>query len=184
MGHRYQRNDILTATPESLVGKLFEGAIRSTRLAQGLAEPSGLAERRRELSKALAIVGELRASLDLERGGEIAANLDRLYGFVIDRLAEASLRQCDEPVEEASSEEPLNENLFRPVAELELSVRSANCLQNANIKLIGQLVQRSEAEMLKTKNFGRKSLNEIKEILSGMDLALGMKLDDWPQLQK
>jgi flagellar protein FliS len=110
MGHRYQRNDILTATPESLVGKLFEGAIRSTRLAQELVEPSGQAERRRELSKALAIVGELRASLDLERGGEIAVNLDRLYGFVIDRLADASLRCCGEPVEEALRVlEPLGE---------------------------------------------------------------------------
>jgi len=62
----------------------------------------------------------------------------------------------------------LNEHLFRSVAELELSVRSANCLQNAGVKYIGELVQRSEAEMLKTKNFGRKSLNEIKEILREM----------------
>jgi DNA-directed RNA polymerase subunit alpha len=76
-----------------------------------------------------------------------------------------------------------NENLFRPVEELELSVRAANCLQNADIKYIGELVQRSEAEMLKTKNFGRKSLNEIKEILGGMGLSLGMKLDNWPQAQ-
>ena len=67
---------------------------------------------------------------------------------------------------------------------MELSVRSYNCLKNANIRTIGELVQKSEAEMLKTKNFGRKSLNEIKEILSGMGLSLGMKLDDWPQLQK
>lgn len=71
----------------------------------------------------------------------------------------------------------LNENLFRSVAELELSVRSANCLQNAGIKYIGELVQKTEAEMLKTKNFGRKSLNEIKEILQSMGLSLGMRLD-------
>lgn len=71
----------------------------------------------------------------------------------------------------------LNENLYRRVDELELSVRSANCLQNANIKYIGELCQRSEPEMLKTKNFGRKSLNEIKEILTSMGLSLGMKLD-------
>lgn len=70
-----------------------------------------------------------------------------------------------------------NPNLYRSVEELELSVRSANCLQNANIKYIYELVQRSEAEMLKTKNFGRKSLNEIKDILSEMGLSLGMKLD-------
>jgi DNA-directed RNA polymerase subunit alpha len=74
----------------------------------------------------------------------------------------------------------LNENLFRSVDELELSVRSANCLQQANIKTIGDLVQKSEAEMLKTKNFGRKSLKEIKEILAEMGLSLGMKLENWP----
>jgi len=70
-----------------------------------------------------------------------------------------------------------NENLYRNVEELELSVRSANCLKNANILKIFQLVNKTEAEMLKTKNFGRKSLNEIKEVLSEMGLSLGMKLD-------
>lgn len=87
-----------------------------------------------------------------------------------------------EPVEKEEEEEgeKLNENLFRPVSELELSVRSANCLKNAEITLIGELVQKTEAEMLKTKNFGRKSLNEIKTILSEMGLTLGMKLDDFP----
>jgi len=70
-----------------------------------------------------------------------------------------------------------NENLYRSVDELELSVRSANCLKNAEINKIYQLVQKTEAEMLKTKNFGRKSLNEIKEVLSEMGLSLGMKLD-------
>ena len=77
-------------------------------------------------------------------------------------------------------EERVNENLLRSVEELELSVRSANCLQNANIKYIGDLVQKSESEMLKTKNFGRKSLKEIKEFLREMGLSLGMKLDGWP----
>ncbi len=81
------------------------------------------------------------------------------------------------PKEEKTS---LNENLFRSVDELELSVRSANCLKNAEIRYIGDLVQKTEAEMLKTKNFGRKSLNEIKEILTEMGLGLGMKLDGWP----
>ena len=81
-----------------------------------------------------------------------------------------------------TEEEPLNENLFRSVDELELSVRSANCLQNANITLIGELVQRTEQDMLKTKNFGRKSLKEIKEILANMGLSLGMKIDNWPQM--
>ena len=74
----------------------------------------------------------------------------------------------------------INENLFRSVSELELSVRSANCLKNADIKYIGELVQRTESEMLKTKNFGRKSLNEIKEILADMDLQLGMGIPNFP----
>jgi DNA-directed RNA polymerase subunit alpha len=81
---------------------------------------------------------------------------------------------------EAESEEvedKFNENLLRSVNELELSVRSANCLKNANIKMIADLVQRSEGEMLRTKNFGRKSLNEIKEILTEMGLGFGMKID-------
>ncbi len=74
----------------------------------------------------------------------------------------------------------LNENLFRRIDELELSVRSSNCLENADIKYIGELVQKTEAEMLRTKNFGRKSLNEIKEILSEMSLSLGIRLDGFP----
>ena len=90
--------------------------------------------------------------------------------------------EAEEPAEEVKpvEEQKLNENLFRSVDELELSVRSANCLQNANIKTIGDLVLKTEAEMLKTKNFGRKSLKEIKEILSEMGLSLGMKLENWP----
>lgn len=87
-----------------------------------------------------------------------------------------------EPTEEYKDHKntSLNENLFRSVDDLELSVRSANCLKNANIRFIGELVVRTEAEMLKTKNFGRKSLNEIKEILAEMGLGLGMKIDGWP----
>ena len=90
--------------------------------------------------------------------------------------------EAGEPSDEAASEESrkINENLYRSVEELELSVRSANCLKNANIRLIGDLVQRSEAEMLKTQNFGRKSLNEIKDILAEMGLTLGMKIDNFP----
>jgi len=88
-----------------------------------------------------------------------------------------------EDVREEVKEEPkekLNENLFRRIDELELSVRSANCLENADIKFIGELVQKTEAEMLRTKNFGRKSLNEIKEILTVMGLSLGIKLENFP----
>src|SRR5437762_11035749 len=88
----------------------------------------------------------------------------------------------EEELEAASKEdsgsEIRNENLNRSVEELEMSVRSYNCLKNANIQTIGELVQKTEAEMLKTKNFGRKSLNEIKEILGTMGLSLGMKIDE------
>ena len=87
--------------------------------------------------------------------------------------------EIHEPIVEERQKE-FNKNLLRSVNELELSVRAANCLKNANIKTIADLVQRTEAEMLKTKNFGRKSLNEIKEILSEMGLSLGMKLDNLP----
>jgi DNA-directed RNA polymerase subunit alpha len=90
----------------------------------------------------------------------------------------------DEPVESlapmADLPAPINPSLFKSVDELELSVRSANCLQNANIRYIGELVQRTESEMLKTKNFGRKSLNEIKELLGTMSLELGMSIESFP----
>lgn len=90
--------------------------------------------------------------------------------------------ETDEPVPEQEENEvhKINENLYRSVEELELSVRSANCLKNAQINLIGELVQKTEAEMLKTQNFGRKSLNEIKDILAEMGLSLGMKLENFP----
>jgi DNA-directed RNA polymerase subunit alpha len=81
---------------------------------------------------------------------------------------------------EAPSELPFNKNLLRKVDELELSVRSANCLKNDNIVYIGDLVQKTEAEMLRTPNFGRKSLNEIKEVLAQMGLHLGMEITNWP----
>ena len=82
--------------------------------------------------------------------------------------------------EESAEEVPFNKNLLRKVDELELSVRSANCLKNDNIVYIGDLVQKTEAEMLRTPNFGRKSLNEIKEVLSSMGLHLGMEIPNWP----
>src|SRR5450759_1983309 len=91
-----------------------------------------------------------------------------------------NFEEVAEQTEEVSERgmDKINEILNRSVEELELSVRSYNCLKNANIQSIGELVQKTEAEMLKTKNFGRKSLNEIKEILSSMGLSLGMKIDE------
>ena len=95
-----------------------------------------------------------------------------------------NLDEAEEPKEkeEATDDKDkvkFNENLYRGVDELELSVRSANCLKNADIRYIGELVQKTEAEMLKTRNFGRKSLNEIKDILGEMGLFLGVKLPDF-----
>ena len=86
----------------------------------------------------------------------------------------------DRVAESEPSEPPFNRNLLRKVDELELSVRSANCLKNDNIVYIGDLVQKTEAEMLRTPNFGRKSLNEIKEVLAQMGLHLGMEITAWP----
>ena len=90
---------------------------------------------------------------------------------------EEPVDEVEVPVQEESS---LNINLLRKVEELELSVRSANCLKNDEIVYIGDLVQKSESEMLRTPNFGRKSLNEIKEVLTQMNLELGMKIEGWP----
>jgi len=103
------------------------------------------------------------------------------------RILQDQLKQFinfDEPETEVKVERktdlPFNKNLLRKVDELELSVRSANCLKNENIIYIGDLVQKSEQEMLKTPNFGRKSLNEIKVVLVEMGLELGMQVADWP----
>ena len=126
-----------------------------------------------------------KLSLELWTDGSVAPNDAVAYAakIVKEQLSIfINFDEAEEPAEEVKpvEEQKLNENLFRSVDELELSVRSANCLQNANIKTIGDLVQKTEAEMLKTKNFGRKSLKEIKEILAEMGLSLGMKLENWP----
>ncbi len=90
----------------------------------------------------------------------------------------------EEEISEVEEEDSINEHLFRSVDELELSVRSNNCLKNADIRTIGELVQKTDAEMLKTRNFGKKSLNEIKAILTEMGLSLGMKLENFPPQPK
>lgn len=99
---------------------------------------------------------------------------DQLAVFI--NFQEAAIKSSDSRVEDL----PFNRNLLRKVDELELSVRSANCLKNDNIIYIGDLVQKSEGEMLRTPNFGRKSLNEIKEVLTVMGLHLGMQIPAWP----
>lgn len=91
-----------------------------------------------------------------------------------------NFEEADDSSDEKEDELPFNRNLLKKVDELELSVRSANCLKNDNIVYIGDLVRKTESEMLKTPNFGRKSLNEIKDVLAGMGLRFGMEVDDWP----
>ncbi len=105
----------------------------------------------------------------------LAAKLIRDHFTIFVGLDEAADQPLDGAADQPASS--VNEHLDKSVEELELSVRSYNCLKNANIRTLRELVQKTEGEMLKTKNFGRKSLNEIKEILAGMGLSLGMRLD-------
>jgi DNA-directed RNA polymerase subunit alpha len=129
-----------------------------------------------------------KLTLEIWTDGTVAPVEALAYAAKILKEQLAIFINFDEPVESvippADEPAPLNPNLFRSVDELELSVRSANCLQNANIRYIGELVQKTEAEMLKTKNFGRKSLNEIKELLTSMGLELGTVLDNFPDRQE
>lgn len=110
----------------------------------------------------------------------IAAKIlkDQLSVFI--GFEEEDYEEVETPYDAGGEGVALGENLLKSVDELELSVRAANCLKKANIKYIGELVQKTENEMLKTKNFGRKSLNEIKEVLTEMGLHLGIKVTDWP----
>ena len=125
-----------------------------------------------------------KLTLELETNGTISPDDAVAYAA---RILQDQLQlfiNFEEPVVEeikVESDEPeLNRHLLRKVDELELSVRSANCLKNDNIVYIGDLIQKTEAEMLRTPNFGRKSLNEIKEVLTQMGLHLGMEVPDWP----
>lgn len=121
--------------------------------------------------------------LDLETDGSVTPEM--AVGLAA-RIIQDQLRifiKFEEEVEEEEEEEdklPFDKNLLRKVDELELSVRSQNCLKNDNIVYIGDLVTHTESEMLKTPNFGRKSLNEIKEVLASMGLKFGMKVEGWP----
>ncbi|MDC3039416.1 DNA-directed RNA polymerase subunit alpha [Candidatus Pelagibacter sp.] len=125
-----------------------------------------------------------KLTMEIETNGSISAEDALAYSARIFQDQLAMFVNFDEPQEVAITEKPsepeFNKNLLRKVDELELSVRSMNCLKNDNIVYIGDLVQKSEGEMLRTPNFGRKSLNEIKEVLNGMSLYLGMEIPNWP----
>mgnify|MGYP002629705103 CR=1 FL=1 len=114
-------------------------------------------------------------AIDAETAVGIAAKILREQLKVFVSFEEHEEEEGERDVEEAP--EPLNDNLYRTIDDLDLSVRSQNCLQNAQIRYVGELVQKSEAEMLKTKNFGRKSLKEIKDVLTEMGLELGMPVE-------
>jgi DNA-directed RNA polymerase subunit alpha len=125
-----------------------------------------------------------KLTMEVVTNGSISAEDAVAYSARIFQDQLGMFVNFDEPQEtiviEESKEPEFNKNLLRKVDELELSVRSMNCLKNDNIIYIGDLVQKSEGEMLRTPNFGRKSLNEIKEVLNGMSLYLGMEIPNWP----
>ena len=125
-----------------------------------------------------------KLTMEVETNGSISAEDAVAYSARIFQDQLSMFVNFDEPVEVVVREKPtepeFNKNLLRKVDELELSVRSMNCLKNDNIIYIGDLVQKTEPEMLRTPNFGRKSLNEIKEVLNSMSLYLGMEIPNWP----
>ncbi len=125
-----------------------------------------------------------KLTMEVETNGSISAEDAVAYSARIFQDQLGMFVNFDEPKEVITREKPsepeFNKNLLRKVDELELSVRSMNCLKNDNIIYIGDLVQKSEGEMLRTPNFGRKSLNEIKEVLNTMSLYLGMEIPNWP----
>ena len=125
-----------------------------------------------------------KLTLEIETNGSIAADDALAYAARIFQDQLSMFVNFDEPKEAIPQQKPVepefNKNLLKKVDELELSVRSMNCLKNDNIIYIGDLVQKTEGEMLRTPNFGRKSLNEIKEVLGSMSLYLGMEIPNWP----
>lgn len=127
-----------------------------------------------------------KLTIEIETDGSVKPENALAYSAKILKSQLSTFINFDEKTVEPEVKEdegedlpPLNPNLDKPVEDLELSVRSANCLKNADINFIGELAHRTDQEMLKTKNFGRKSLNEIKALLADMDLTLGMKIDNW-----
>jgi DNA-directed RNA polymerase subunit alpha len=181
---------VMEMTVESGKGYVPAGASRTTDAPIGLIPVDAIFSPVRKVSYKVenTRVGQVtdydKLSMTVETNGAIkpedavalaARILQEQLKLFINFEEPASAREEDRP-----TELPFNKNLLRKVDELELSVRSANCLKNDNIIYIGDLVQKTEAEMLRTPNFGRKSLNEIKEVLAQMGLHLGMEIAGWP----
>jgi DNA-directed RNA polymerase subunit alpha len=159
------------------IGKLPIDASFSPIRRVSIAVPAARVEQRTDLDR-LVIDLETNGTIDPQDAIQRAAAIlrDQLSSFV-DLDANAA---ADAPAEYAPKEPPFDPILVRPVDELELTVRSANCLKAENIYLIGDLIQRTEVELLKTPNLGKKSLTEIKDVLATRGLSLGMRLDNWP----
>ncbi|MEO5343204.1 MAG: DNA-directed RNA polymerase subunit alpha [Gammaproteobacteria bacterium SHHR-1] len=160
------------------IGQLQLDASFSPVLRIAYAVESARVEQRTDLDR-LVIEIETNGTIDPEQAIRRGASIlrDQLQAFV---LLESTTIQESEEVKETSAAETFDPVLLRPVDDLELTVRSANCLKAENIFLIGDLIQRTEVELLKTPNLGKKSLTEIKDVLATRGLSLGMRLENWP----
>jgi DNA-directed RNA polymerase subunit alpha len=159
------------------IGKLPLDASYSPVRRVAIEVQSARVEQRTDLDR-LVIDLETNGTIDPREAIQRAATIlrDQLSSFVALEGSGAS----DTPVQEGRDESPYDPILLRPVDDLELTVRSANCLKAENIYLIGDLIQRTEVELLKTPNLGKKSLTEIKDVLATRGLSLGMRLENWP----
>jgi DNA-directed RNA polymerase subunit alpha len=174
-GRGYEPATMREEEDENLVGWLKVDATYSPIRRVSYAVEAARVEQRTDLDKLILDI-ETDGTLDPEEAVRLAATImqDQLSAFV---LLDATVTQPDQPEQPEPEIDPV---LLSPVDDLELTVRSANCLKAENIMFIGDLVQRTEVELLKTPNLGKKSLNEIKDVLAERGLSLGMKLENWP----
>ena len=173
-GHGYNPANLRTVSEESKgIGKIILDASFSPVKRVSYAVESARVEQRTDLDKLI---------LDIETNGAIEPEEAVRYAaaILVDQLSVFASLEGTPAAIEAPPEKRVDPILLRPVDDLELTVRSANCLKAENIYYIGDLIQRTETELLKTPNLGRKSLNEIKEVLASRGLTLGMKLESWP----
>ncbi|MCX7892586.1 MAG: DNA-directed RNA polymerase subunit alpha [Burkholderiales bacterium] len=173
-GRGYQPGNLRIVPEESKgIGKIILDASFSPVRRVSYQVESARVEQRTDLDKLV---------MDIETNGAIEPEeaVRQSARILIDQLSVFAAFEGSAPVPEPQKAPPVDPILLRPVDDLELTVRSANCLKAENIYYIGDLIQRTETELLKTPNLGRKSLNEIKEVLAARGLTLGMKLENWP----